>query len=152
LWKATHAGKVLEMTRSHSCINSGVSLCIHIWLAGLLRDKQPISNPQQLSSSQSPTTPRRYGLAHAWHRRLLVARSSASRGLAAEKQNATGQVFGGFRLLRAKGQRKSGSGGKVRTEQEGRNEWAGLGNERPGGEKWSLSSPPKATLENGGSR
>lgn len=29
LWKAMHAGKVFEMTRSHSCISSGVSL-IHI--------------------------------------------------------------------------------------------------------------------------
>jgi hypothetical protein len=29
LWKATHAGSVLEMTRSHSCINSGVSLREH---------------------------------------------------------------------------------------------------------------------------
>jgi len=26
LWKATHAGSVLEMTRSHSSISSGVSL------------------------------------------------------------------------------------------------------------------------------
>lgn len=26
LWKATHAGNVFEMTRSPSCINSGVSL------------------------------------------------------------------------------------------------------------------------------
>jgi len=26
LWKATHAGSVLEMTRSHSAMSSGVSL------------------------------------------------------------------------------------------------------------------------------
>lgn len=54
LWKATHAGYVLEMTRSHSWMSSGVSL--GFWLAafGTSRDSDDSRNGEAKQPAKGP--------------------------------------------------------------------------------------------------